>query len=433
VSVVLQDTAAERALIGLVLTTPDTRWRADVTLDDFTDARLRTIWRAIDACFLDETPIDLVTVADRVARLPDPDATVSRTLVADCALEPGVGPEAMARILRECTLRRAIARAGRALIQAATEPIDPMLAATEAFDTVRTAAQPTAVARPLPVAALERVRVLQQKSGPEGLTTGFAALDNVIGGLPYGELTVLGARPGMGKSALAQQIALQVARQGKRVLLCTPEMSEASVTDRMLSQQSGIPLAQIRKGGYDMVTVADLLDTAKALPDGLRIFDAGAQTTVDIIALARREAMQGVLDLVIVDHLQYLADQPARKNESTTDLVGTMCKRLKQCARSLRCVMLVVSQLSRESERRTDKRPVLADLRASGDIEQDADIVTFLYRPGYYDDTLPEGVKNVTECLIAKNRNGPVGKRELVWEPGNVRFWDREWKTETPQ
>ncbi|HEY8415340.1 MAG TPA: replicative DNA helicase, partial [Thermaerobacter sp.] len=260
----------------------------------------------------------------------------------------------------------------------------------------------------------ERFQQLYETRGepPDTIRTGFRDLDALTGGLQRGALSILAARPSMGKSLLAQQIAANVSRTGY-VLFFTAEMGKSELADRMISQWTGIDLVRIRT---KRLTPPEWETTRKVLESKrvgwCWVDDQTDITTREIRARARRLAAQQPLDLIVVDYLQYLADQPER-GESRNDLIGRMTRRLKALARELNCAMLLLSQLSRAPEKRATRRPELADLRDSGNIEQDADLVLLLHRPAYYD---PEDRPGIAEVLIAKQRNGPTGMVELQFD-----------------
>src|SRR5207237_2986871 len=263
----------------------------------------------------------------------------------------------------------------------------------------------------LPSAATQQLARLTGR-GFDGVPTGFPDLDRRVGGMPRGELTILASRPGMGKSALAHQVAARLGRRGLRVLLATPEMSAGQVAARVLAWSSDVALARLRFNTLHAAERDRLQAAAADLPTVVWLYDAGAQTTADIHAVARRtRAALGGLDLVIVDHLQYLAD-PTARNESRAIAVGRMTRSLKQLARASEAAVLVLSQLNRECESRDDKKPRLSDLKESGDIEQDADCVWLLFRPHYYDDGADP---HAAELLVAKARNGQTGTVALRW------------------
>lgn len=415
------DLGAEMQLLGVLLAHPARRARVAVTCEHFYAVRLQELFAAIEALLEVGAVVDPVTVGAELERMGARSAT--RSTIAEC-LELDVGPpEPAFRILEELRRRRLALEAGHALVAAAedrTVDLDDGLGGP--FATLQ-AALGTAPVSLVDAATLSRARLpvlarpVQERR--DAVTVGYRAVDSV-GGLPRGELTILAGRPGMGKSALAQAFALNVARAGHRVLLATPEMSAASVADRLLAQLADVDLFALRRGKLSPPDWSDVERAAQMLPASLLVFDKGDMTSADVIATARGLALAGPLPLIIVDHLQYLADPKARM-ETRTEIVGRACKRLKALARQLDAAVVLLSQLNRENELRKSKRPALADLRDSGEIEQDADNVLLLHRPDYYEEADQPGL---VELHIAKMRNGPTGLRKLWFEKSRTAFYD---------
>lgn len=226
-------------------------------------------------------------------------------------------------------------------------------------------------------------------------------------------------------SAIAQQVAEQISRNDNHVLVCSPEMSGDQVAERLLAQTSGIPLASLRRAEFpgdlaERESVFDrLMQLAGDIPPTLYVYDAASMKSSDVEAIARRVALKCPLGLVIIDHLHYLDDEPAHPRENRNDVVGRIARRMKQLARALNVPVLLLAQLNRANEARKDKTPVLSDLRDSGSVEQDADVVMFIHRPEYYVSTEMPGVAQI---VIAKNRNGPTGVVPLGWDRLTTKF-----------
>ena len=233
-------------------------------------------------------------------------------------------------------------------------------------------------------AALNAADAAAKRTGPSGLSTGFKAIDDALGGLEPGTMTVLAGRPGMGKSALGYQIAVNVARQGIGVLAVSLEMSAAELGRRALSTLSGVPMWRMKRGqhGYDMDRLIEARRELRGLP--LTIEDAPGLSSAVIAMRARAAMRRHPVGLVMIDHLHIVAPAEADVRHGPTWGVGRVSGAMKRLAKELRCPVLLLAQLSRAVEARDDKRPTLADLRQSGDIEQDADAVAFVYRPEYY-------------------------------------------------
>lgn len=244
-----------------------------------------------------------------------------------------------------------------------------------------------------------------------GVTTGFSSIDNFIGGLNKGELVLLAARPAMGKTSMVLNMATSAARSsGKTVVIFQLEMSKEQLATRMLSSEALVDSKKLRMGTLDEKDWIKIAGASEKLSKlSIMIDDNSAISISEMKAKCRR--MGDRLGLVVIDYLQLM--QGSRRTENRVQEVSEISRGLKIMAKELNVPVLCCSQLSRASESRKDKRPMLSDLRESGAIEQDADIVMFLYRDDYYD---PEnGKKNVAECIIAKNRHGEIGTVELQW------------------
>jgi replicative DNA helicase len=257
-----------------------------------------------------------------------------------------------------------------------------------------------------------------------GLTTGFIDLDVKTSGMQRSDLIVLAARPSMGKTAFALNIAQNAAIKGKaKVLIFSLEMSQEQLGQRMLSMESRIEIQKLKTGNlerqdWDQIHIA--LDTLSKT--NIYIDDTPGITPMEIKNKCRRLKAEKGLDLVVIDYLQLMTFEG--KSENRQQEITAISRYLKQLAREMDCPVLVLSQLSRAPEQRSDHRPILSDLRESGAIEQDADIVMFLYRDEYY---FPDTTEkpNICEVNIAKHRSGPTGTVELTWLGKYTRFVDK--------
>lgn len=254
-----------------------------------------------------------------------------------------------------------------------------------------------------------------------GLSTGFEKLDEITLGLQKDNLIILAARPAMGKSAFAMNIAINAATNNIKetgepisVALFSLEMSQEQIVQRMTAAQARVNLTNIQKGTLtqkEMLLVESANDDLAAL--NVYFCDQGTVTVADIRAKCRKQKASGGLDLVIIDYLQLI--NGSSKGGNRQEEVGNISRSLKQMARELGVPVIALSQVSRKLEDREDKRPNMSDLRESGSIEQDADIIMFLYREGYYNKNT-EKVSNLTELIIAKNRGGVTGTLEFLFQ-----------------
>lgn len=273
--------------------------------------------------------------------------------------------------------------------------------------------------------AFERIDALSKREdGIRGFATGFTKLDNMLGGLQKSDLILLAARPSMGKSALALNIAANIAcSQNLPVGIFSLEMSRDQVIDRLIAAEAGIDLWKLRTGRLshegeddDFSRIRQALDTLSKAP--IYIDDTPSMNILQIRSMARRLQSHRGLGLLVIDYLQLM--QPRNATDSAVRQVTEISRSLKILARELDIPVLALSQLSRAVEQRSPQIPRLADLRESGSLEQDADVVLFIYREDRY---RPESErKNMADIIIAKHRNGPVGKVELYFDDSRVTF-----------
>jgi len=277
--------------------------------------------------------------------------------------------------------------------------------------------------------AFERMEKISNKEGRlRGVTTGFYELDNYLSGLQNSDLVILAARPSMGKSSLALDIAKNVAlRENKPVGFFSLEMSNDQLVDRMISSEANVDAWKIRQGtlssspeNNDFLKIQQALGT---LSDAqIFINDTSAMTVLQMKAMSRRLKSQYGLGLIVIDYLQLI--EPSNKNIGSVQQITEISRQLKGLARELNVPVLALSQLSRAVEQRTPSIPKLSDLRDSGSIEQDADVVLFIYREEVYRKETPR--KGIAEILIAKHRNGPIGKVELFFDSSKSSFRNLE-------
>ena len=261
-----------------------------------------------------------------------------------------------------------------------------------------------------------------------GLSTGLHDLDRKINGLNKSDLLLIAARPGMGKTSLALNVALNVAKStDKTVAFFSLEMSREQLATRLLSNESFVDNQKLTTGKLDEEDWGKLSLASSALSQtDIRVDDNPAITVAEMNAKCRRLDNLG---LVVIDYLQLMtAAAPGKSGENRGTVVSEISRALKIMAKELNVPVICLSQLSRANESRTDKRPMLSDLRESGAIEQDADSVMFIYRDDYYNENSEE--KNIAECIVAKNRHGETGTVKLQWLPQFTTFSNLEWKHE---
>ena len=431
-----QSLEAEQAVLGSILI--DSRCIADVvgvvTPDDFYLKQNREIFETIYTMFNFSQTIDPVTVLDKMKEMG-----LYQDNSRDYILQLMEITPTAANVVRYANIVREKAML-RGLAQASTD-ISEMV-----FDGVGTAAEMLESAEKKIYAlrkgerndSLEHIGTTMHKvferlnelalsdSAIPGLSTGLHDLDGKINGLNKSDLLLVAARPAMGKSAFALNIGINVAKKyQKTVAIFNLEMSREQLVMRLLANESFVELQKLATGKLSEEEWNKLAMAAASLTQtDIRIDDNPSVTVADISAKCRRLDNLG---LVIIDYLQLMQGSGYGKaSENRVTVVGDISRSLKIMAKELNVPVICLSQLSRAVESRTDKRPILSDLRESGAIEQDADSVMFLYRDEYYHENTED--KGIAECIVAKNRHGETGTVKLQWIGQYQTFADREWK-----
>ena len=280
--------------------------------------------------------------------------------------------------------------------------------------------------RDIVMETFDKINVLyESKGGLTGIPCGFTDLDKLTSGLQASDLILVAARPSMGKTAFTLNIGAHVAlKEHKNVAFFSLEMSKQQLVQRMLCSEGGIDSQKLRKGELDKTDWSKLVNVANKVAEApLYIDDTAGITVMELRSKARRLKAEKGLDLIIIDYLQLMQGRTGKgATDNRQQEISEISRSLKAVARELNVPVIALSQLSRSVESRQIKRPMLSDLRESGSLEQDADIVMFLYREDYYD---PETVnKNITEVIVAKHRNGPVDTVKMFFKKEFTRFND---------
>lgn len=425
------DPRAEDAALGSCLHDPP---RLDDIADilapsDFFQPTREVVYSALLAMAESGQTINPVTLADHLIQAGSFDKIGGdETLAKICdAVPPGYGFDAVAhaRIVRGHAITRGLIDAATATLKECYSklytPADLICSAEErVFAVAEREAGNTAVGMDIAVdEAMVRMDIRRQGQ-LVGIFTGFAQVDEYLSGLQAGQLVVLAARPSQGKTALGMDIARRVVARRGRVLFFSMEMSRASLTERLLSSVSGVPLRHIQRpelqSERDRVDLGNAANLVRQM--AIRIDDRPARTLSQISAIARREKRRHGLDLIVIDYLSLINGRPA-KNDNREQEVAKISRGLKEIAKNLAVPVLALQQLNRQSEGRADHRPRMWDLRESGQIEQDADVIMLLHRPEKYD---PADRPGEADLDIAKNRDGETGVVTLAFEGRCVRF-----------
>jgi replicative DNA helicase len=430
------DLQAEEAVLGAVLLTERVlnayAFQEDLRAEHFYRESHRRIWQAMSTLHGAGEPVDQLTVANQLQRTGELEQVGGHaTLDALTAAPPSVGNlRRYAQIVRDHAYARAVLHATyeiQAQIAERALSAEEVIADAEqrVFAIGRRSRQDRAIS--LADALSEELERLGQAAASDrairGTPTGFGDLDEAIGGMQAGNLIVLAARPSMGKSALAQNIATHVAFAERRpVILASLEMSDSELAQRHLAAAAKVRNDKIRKARLEQ-DEWQLLLRAAADADGvpLTILDEADLSVPELHAKARAIAAnhREELGLVVVDYLQLMRPHGGGSGNRTED-VSEMSRGLKRLARDLRCPVLALSQLNRAVEQRADRRPLLSDLRESGQIEGDANVVLMLYRDDYYE---PDSERpGETDVLVRKNRNGPLAEIVLRYDAPRLTF-----------
>ena len=430
-----QDLNAEKSLLGAILLS-DTNFPDLLEIvkhKDFYDERHGKIFHAMTTLYQHHSPIDLLTLTAELRRAKELRSVGGAAYLTELTnfVPTATHSEAYAQIVANAAIRRRLINAGTAISESGYEEssdVTELLGAAEKeLYTVTDQITKTdyVTLESLLADAFDRMEELHKNKGAlRGLKTGFRDLDKKTAGLQKGDLVIIGARPAMGKTTFAQNLAYNTATiNGRGVLFFSMEMANSEIVDRMLSDVSGVDNWRIRTGNVtedDYGKIGDALEEMDSIP--LYLDDTSSMSILELRNKARRAAHDHDIGLIIIDYLQLLQGTDRYAGNRVQE-VTEISRGLKQLARELEIPVVALAQLSRGVTGRDDPRPVLSDLRESGSIEQDADLVMFLHRPDYYNQG-KEGYEDthITQLIIAKHRHGPIGTIELYFHPELLRF-----------
>jgi len=422
-----QNTEAEASLLGAILIDSDAVVKiADtVTADDFYDPRHKHIYDALTRLYERREPIDVLTLADQLKNTGVLEIIGGPAYLTELTnfVPTAAHVEQYAEIVAQKALRRRLITVSQDMVELGYDESKSLKeliedAETRLFKVSEQHVKQSLVSiESILSESFERLDDLHKdKKKIRGIPTGYRDLDNLLAGLQRSDLFILAARPAMGKTAFVLNLAHNVAIGAKEpVLIFSLEMSKEQLVDRLLAMESGVDAWALRTGNLtdsDFEKLSHAMGTLSEAP--IYIDDTPGITVSDMRTKARREAHQHKLGLVIVDYLQLMSGGSSYNNQANrVQEISEISRGLKGMARELNVPLIALSQLSRSVESRSPQIPQLADLRESGSIEQDADIVAFLYREDYYN---PETDRqNIMDVLIKKHRNGPVDNVELYF------------------
>jgi len=432
-----QNLDAEESVLGAMMLSPGAIGAVSEVLDgdgrDFYRESHAKIYKAALSLYGKGEPVDAITLVDELDERGDLDAVGGSARVHELAtlVPASANARHYAQIVHETSILRGLIQAGGEIARLGWErPGDAALLVDQAEQIVFELGQERASSEFSEIADLlkesfERITHLYELGADvTGVPSGFRDLDRITSGFQEGNLVIVAARPGMGKSALGLGFASNVAvRTQQPVALFTLEMSKAEVTQRLMCAEAKVELHRLRTGRLaadDWPRLTAACDRLAKAP--LYVDDTGSITMREIRSKARRlKSKHPDLGLIVVDYLQLMTS--GTNPENRVQEVSQISRSLKVLARDLEVPIIAMSQLSRAVEQRHDKRPILSDLRESGSIEQDADIVTFIYRDDYYN---PEDSPDpgVAEVIVAKHRNGPTDKVKLSFISQYAKFAD---------
>ena len=436
-----QNLDAEKSLLGAVLIDEEVLAdAAEIThANDFYDKNHGLIFAGMMRLFEKHKPVDLLTLTDELKRKDELELVGGSAYLTELTnyVPTAAHASAYAEMIAQTAVRRRLIKASGDISELGYDEsttTQELLEKAEAelFSVSDQSTKQDLVSlESILTDSFDRIEELSKNKGSlRGVRTGYRDLDNMTAGLQKSDLIILAARPAMGKTTLVTNLAYNVATiEKKPVLFFSLEMSKEQLVDRMLADASGVDCWNIRTGNLSDNDFAKLSEAMGEMAEApIYIDDTPGLSVLEMRTKARRIAHENQLGLIIVDYLQ-LMQANGNHNGNRVQEVSEISRGLKLIARELNVPLIALSQLSRSVESRTPPIPQLADLRESGSIEQDADIVSFIYRPGYYEPDNPE-VQNITDLIIAKHRNGPVGKVQLYFHPERLRFMSLDRKHE---
>ena len=429
-----QNIDAEKSLLGAILI--DQEVLIDVVeivkATDFYDKRHGKIFAGMIRLYQNHEGVDLITVTDELKKNGHLDETGGSTYLAELTnhVPTAAHASSYAEIVSQAAVRRRLIKASADINSLAFDEnltVPQLLGQSEAelFSVSDSSLKQdlTSISDILDT-SFDRINDLYVNKGVlRGVKTGYRDLDNMTAGLQRSDLIILAARPAMGKTTLVTNLAYNVATiEKKTVLFFSLEMSKEQLIDRMLADAAGVDSWNIRTGNLSEEDFAKLAEASGEMAEApIFIDDTPGVSVLEMRTKARRAAHDGELGLIIIDYLQLMQGSgSAQANGNRVQEVSEISRGLKLLARELNVPVIALSQLSRSVENRSPQIPQLADLRESGSIEQDADIVMFIYREAYYN---PETEReNITDLILAKHRHGPTGTVELYFHPERLRF-----------
>jgi replicative DNA helicase len=439
-----QNTDAEASLLGAILIDSDAIVKIADLLNpnDFYDPKHMRIYEAVAKLYEKHSPIDVLTLADQLRSSGFIEFVGGASYLTELTnfVPTAAHVEQYAEIVSQKSMRRKLIKASQDIAALGHDENHNLAELIESAESSlfevsqKHVKQDITSLEDILSESFDRLDELHRDKGKiRGVPTGYKDLDGILAGLQKSDLFILAARPSMGKTALALNIAHNIAVDSKQpVLIFSLEMSKEQLVDRLLSRESGVDAWALRTGNLsdsDFEKIGQAMGSLSEAP--IYIDDTPGITVSELRTKARREAHQRPLGLIVVDYLQLMSGGNKFGGEGNrVQEISEISRGLKGIARELKVPLMALSQLSRSVESRHPQIPQLADLRESGSIEQDADVVAFIYREDYYNPQTDR--KNVTDIFIKKHRNGPTGGVELYFDKEKQRFRSLDTKHSQP-
>lgn len=428
------DLAAEKALLGCLLIDHQSFDEiSDINLakEDFYHPQYAIIFEAIKDLHIESRPIDIVTVSSKLNDHGKLERVGGQSALVEICDEIGssANVEHYARLIKSKGVLREVVRTATRVMQTGTNftgDVESFLQEVEASFFKLTAQTKNNRMVPLKQALYENLKELEKparaKGEISGISTGFASIDKRLLGLQPGQLVLIAARPGMGKTALALNWAVAAAKQtNMAVAVFSYEMMYAELSMRLLASEACVDSRKLKTKEFNEMDLRAISNAIQKLSNlKLYINDSGATTLMDIRSYCRKLKAEQGLAMIVVDYLQIMPMHVKKQNREQE--IAELSRGFKMLANELEIPVVALSQLNRTAASRTDRRPQLQDLRESGSLEQDANIVCLIHREDYYDPETPK--KGIAEVIIAKNRNGEPGTVDLSWIGSQTKFAD---------
>ncbi|MBU3091137.1 replicative DNA helicase [Clostridium sp. CM028] len=414
---------AEQSVIGSMLIDKTAISRVVEVLksDDFYRDSHKGIFSAIFDLYQKDTPIDMITLLEHLRSSEKLEASGGITYISEISnsIPSTANLSSYIKIVEDKSTLRKLIRASTEIMENCYNKQDDVeavmdLAEQKVFNISqkKNAGDFEPMNTVLERGFLEIERIFNNKGETTGISSGFPELDDKTAGFQKGDMILIAARPSMGKTTFALNLAEYAAlRQGKSVAVFSLEMSKEQLSYKLLCSEANVDMSKLRHGDLEDRDWENIAKASGPLAAAKIFIDDTAGTSVmDMRSKCRKLKMEHGIDLIVIDYLQLMTGS---NTESRQQEVSEISRSIKALAKEMQCPVIALSQLSRAPEQRTDHRPMLSDLRESGSIEQDADLVMFLYRDEYYNEETED--KNVAELIIAKQRNGPIGTVKLAW------------------